>query len=76
MSDYTSRPDGEYYVDQVEKPIPPQSTWIDLPAAQLVEIKNDLENKLWAIRSQPQISNILKQSIAKLTILISASTRI
>lgn len=75
MSDYLSRPDGEYFVDSVEKPIPPQSTWADLSAPQLLEVKSSLQTKLWQFRNSPAIGNTLKQSIAKLDVLISQSLR-
>jgi hypothetical protein len=75
MNDYLSRPDGEYYVDAVEKPIPPQSTWVDMSAPQLLEVKSSLQTKLWQFRNSPQVANTLKQSIAKLDVLISQSLR-
>ena len=75
MSEYYTKPDGEYFADQVEKPIPPQSTWADLSAPQLLEVKSTLQTRLWQFRNQPQISNTLKQSIAKLDVLIAATLR-
>lgn len=75
MNEYYNKPDGEYFADDVQKPIPAQSTWGDLSAPQLLEVKSTLQTKLWQFRNQPQIANTLKQSIAKLDALIAASIR-
>lgn len=75
MNEYNTRPDGEYFVDAVQKPIPPQSAWKDASAPELLEIKSQLQTKLWEFRNTPAIATMLKQSIAKLDALITAALR-
>lgn len=74
-TDYKTMPDGEYFVDRVEKPIPAQSTWHDMSAIQLLEVKSALQTKFWAFRSNPQISTVLKQSISKIDVLIAQHSK-
>jgi hypothetical protein len=75
MNDYYQRPDGEYFADQVEKPIPTENSWHDLSMVQLIDVKTQLEGKLWAFRNNPQISTVLKRSVARITEMISSAAR-
>lgn len=75
MSDYHSRPDGEYHVDQVEKPIPAESTWGEMSFSQLIDVKNQLEEKLWQFRNNAQIGTVLKRSVLKITELIAIAVK-
>jgi hypothetical protein len=75
MSDYHSRPDGEYFVDRVEKPIAAESSWGELSMMQLIDTKSQLEGKLWVFRNNPQIATVLKRSIAKITGMIAAASK-
>jgi hypothetical protein len=75
MNDYYTRPDGEYFADQVEKPIPPESTWHDLSLVQLIDVKTQLESKLWDFRNNPQIATVLKRTVARITEMISSAAR-
>lgn len=71
MNDYESRPDGEYFVDVQQKPIPPQNTWHDLSAQELLEVRSTLQGRLFDFRRSPQIVSILKKSLSDLESLIS-----
>jgi hypothetical protein len=75
MSDYYERPDGEYFADRVEKSIPAESTWGELSMMQLIDVKNQLEDKLWVFRNNPQIATVLKRSVAKITGMIAAAAK-
>jgi hypothetical protein len=75
MSDYYERQDGEYFVDRVEKSIPAESTWGELSMMQLIDVKNQLEDKLWVFRNNPQIATVLKRSVAKITGMIAAAAK-
>lgn len=74
---YHLQPDGERFVDQQsEKSIPPQDTWVNLSVNQLIDVKSQLEEKAWTFRNNPQILTVLKQSVAKVTLLIAAAAKI
>lgn len=75
MTDHASRPDGEYFADDVQKPIPHQSTWADMSVNQLIEVKSELESKLWAFQSKPQIAQVLRKAIQTITSMIATATR-
>ena len=75
MNEYYQRPDGEYFADQGEKVIPPEGSWGDMSMMQLIDVKNQLEAKLWVFRNNPQISTVLKRSVAKITVMITAAAR-
>jgi len=67
------RPDGEYFADEpVETPIPPKNTWGDLTTGQLIDVKSQLEEKLWAFGSNPVISRPLREGVNLLEALISS----
>lgn len=66
------RPDGEYYTDQAEKPIPPKHTWDQLTTTELIDVKGQLQEKLWAFGKNPVISKTLQSGIAQLDGLISS----
>jgi len=63
---------SERFVDEAEKPIPPMNTWDTLSINQLIDVKNQLEDKLWTFRAQPVIAGTLKRSIDSITKLIAA----
>lgn len=62
----------ERFVDQVEKPIPPQGTWNDLSVNQLIDLKVQLQSKAWTFRTTPSILKVLNTSIDTLEKMISA----
>lgn len=64
-------PDGEYFADQAETPIPPKHTWEDLTTGQLIDVKSQLEEKLWAFGNNPTIAKVLRHSVDQITALIS-----
>lgn len=67
-------PDGERFVDEAEKPIPPKHTWDELTNVQLIDVKAQLQEKLWAFGNNPTISKVLQQGIAQLEAMISSRT--
>lgn len=67
------RPDGEYFVDTpVENPIPPKNTWPDLTTGQLIDVKSQLEDKLWTFGNNPTIAKPLREGVSLLEALISS----
>jgi hypothetical protein len=68
----TGPQEGEFFVDQQEKPIPPKNTWDDLTVIQLIDVKVQLQDKLYSFYNNPAIARVLKQSIAELEALISS----
>ena len=63
--------EGEYFVDQAEKPIPPKDTWSELNFNQLLEVQQQLEDKLWAFSKNPLISKTLNEALTELRALIA-----
>ena len=68
MSDQST----ERFVDQAEKPIPSQDTWDQLTVSQLIDVKSQLDDKLWQFQKVPQIALVLRRSINTITQLIAA----
>lgn len=64
---------SERFVDEAEKPIPPQDTWDQLTINQLLDVKTQLEDKLWNFQRAPQIAVVLRRSIDSITKLIASS---
>lgn len=67
----------ERFTDEAENIIAPQSTWAELSINELIDTKNQLQDKAWAFRNTPQISIVLNRSIVSITQFISerASSR-
>ncbi len=57
----------ERFVDEAETPIPPQDTWDQLTVNQLIDVKTQLENKLWHFQKVPQMATVLRRSIDLIT---------
>lgn len=68
MSETTER-----FVDQSEKSIPSQDTWDQLTVSQLIDVKAQLDEKLWQFQRVPQIAIVLRRSIATITKLIDSN---
>lgn len=64
---------SERFVDQAEKPIPSQDTWDQLTVGQLIDVKTQLEDKLWNFQRVPQIALVLRRSIDSITKLIDSN---
>lgn len=64
--------EGEFFVDQAEKPIPPKNTWDDMTVVQLIDTKSQLQDKLYSFYNNPTIARVLKQGIAQLDALIAS----
>ena len=67
----TGSPDGEYFADEAANPIPPKETWPDLTVSQMIDVKNQLQEKAWTFGNNPVISKALNQGIAQLDAMIS-----
>lgn len=65
-------PDGERFVDEAEKPIPPKHTWDELTTIQLIDTKSQLQEKLWAFNNNPTIAKALQLGIKQLETMISS----
>ena len=63
----------ERFADQAEKPIPAQDTWDQLTVSQLIDVKMQLEDKLWNFQKVPQISLVLRRSIDQITRMIASN---
>jgi hypothetical protein len=63
--------EGIYHTDEAEKPIPPKNTWDNLSATELIDVKAQLEDKLYAFSGNPIISKALRQGISQLEAMIS-----
>jgi hypothetical protein len=64
-------PDGEYFVDVQTNPIPHVNTWHDLSINQLIDLKTQLQSKLFDFRSNAVIAQALQQNLQRLELLIS-----
>ena len=65
-------PDGEYFADEAANPIPPKETWGDLTVSQMIDVKNQLQEKAWAFPNNPTILKALNQGIAQLDAMIAS----
>ena len=68
---YHARPDGEYYADESQKPIPPRDTWDNLSINQLLDVQTQLHDKLLVYRTHPTIAPQLNTSLQYVQALIS-----
>ena len=64
--------EGEYFVDQAAKPIPPRNTWEELNFQQLLELQLQLEDKAWSFAKNPIISKTLNRALEELRALIAS----
>ena len=64
---------SERFVDQAEKSIPSQDTWDQLTVSQLIDVKAQLDEKLWQFQRTPQIALVLRRSIDTITKLIASN---
>lgn len=65
--------ENERFVDEAEKPIPPKNTWDQLSVNEMIDVKNQLEDKLFTFGNNPAIAKVLRQGIEQITALISSS---
>ena len=63
----------ERFVDQAEKSIPSQDTWDQLTVSQLIDVKAQLDEKLWQFQRVPQIALVLRRSLDTITKLIASN---
>ena len=68
--------EGERFVDQAEKPIPSKDTWHTLSINEMIDVKSQLEEKLWSFGGNPVIAKVLRQGVEQITALISAHGRL
>lgn len=64
-------PDGEYFVDVQTNSIPHVNTWHDLSINQLIDLKTQLQTKLFDFGSNAVIAQALQQNLQRLELLIS-----
>ena len=64
--------EGERFVDEAEKPIPPQNTWEELTTNQLIDVQLQLEDKLWSFSKNQVIAKTLQDGLTKLRALIAS----
>lgn len=68
--------EGERFADEAEKPIPPRNTWEDMSISEMIDVKNQLEEKLYAFGGNPAIAKVLRQGVDHITALISSNGRL
>lgn len=68
--------ENERFADEAEKPIPPKNTWDELSLNELIDVKNQLEEKLWSFGGNPTIAKALRQGVEQITAMISSHGRI
>lgn len=68
----TDLEEGERFVDEARKPIPPQHTWEELTTNQLIDVQLQLEEAEWAFAKNPIISRTVKEGLVKLRALIAS----
>lgn len=68
--------EGERFADEAEKPIPPRNTWEDMSISEMIDVKNQLEEKLYAFGGNPTIAKVLRQGVDHITALISSNGRL
>ena len=68
--------ENERFADEDVKPIPPKNTWDQLSTNELIDVKSQLEEKLWAFGSNPAIAKALRLGIDQITALISLPGRL
>lgn len=67
--------DGEMFVDTWgSQQVSPVSNWDNLSKLELLHVKMELENKLWAFQSNPAIAVALKQGIQQVDALINSQS--
>ena len=68
--------EGERFVDEAEKPLPPKNTWHMLSMNEMIDVKAQLEEKLWAFGRNPAMAKVLRQGVEQITALISGHERL
>jgi len=64
--------EGEFFLDQAQKPIPPRDTWHQLTTNELIDVKSQLQEKAWAFAKNPAISKALVEGLQKLELMLQA----
>lgn len=70
--DVVKSQEGEFFVDEAQKPIPPRDTWDELNFQQLLELQLQLEDKAWAFAKNPPIAKTLDRALQELRGLIAS----
>jgi hypothetical protein len=66
--------EGERFVDEDENPIPPKNTWDELSVNELIDVKTQLEDKLWTFGRQPMMGSVLAQALKEVNAMIASRT--
>lgn len=62
---------SEYWVDQPRVEIPPPQTWQNMSLNQLMEVKNQLLDKIYMAKGKPLYLQPLHAAMQKLEVLIA-----
>lgn len=66
--------EGEKFVDEAQDTIPPRETWPELTTNQLIDVKLQIENKIWEFSKNPLIVKTLTSGLNEINRLISLRT--
>lgn len=64
--------EGETFLDETPKPIPPRHTWGELTLNELYDVHAQLEQKSWEFAKNPVISKGLREGLTHLKALIAS----
>ena len=60
----------EYFVDQVEKPIPSQDKWPELSVSELIDVKNQIADKMYSFQGQAVIQKVLAEAYKRISAML------
>ncbi len=60
----------EYFVDQVEKPIPSQDKWHELSVSELIDVKNQIADKMYSFQGQAVIQKVLAEAYKRISAML------
>ena len=64
--------DSEYFCDQARNPIPAKDKWDELSVNELIDVQNQLEEKLYVFARNPVIAPVLREGIVQIMALIAS----
>jgi hypothetical protein len=70
MNTYADRPDGEFFADAPQQPVPPADTWEGLSINQLIDAKNALTTRAFQYQHNSVVLKSLHAGIQRLDALI------
>lgn len=60
----------EYFVYQVEKPIPSQDKWHELSVSELIDVKNQIADKMYSFQGQAVIQKVLAEAYKRISAML------